>query len=205
MCNAWNHHPNCTCGWGGDGHLGKGGAHGGRGPRIKVPSETIWRYHDNYCSPTTCPECDAEIFFIRHNGGSVWVNSLGWPWPKHPCMDKSTEPSWYGYFKKELPCSEEDGELFNGVVVWSMWVQGDNGEPSQIILAIDGGSQGRLAIAIKGTQTADYFKGKVIIINFYEGYIVSSTHDKFQIIELGADPERLGFEKGWAICPICNS
>ena len=120
-------------------------------------------------------------------------------------MDKSTEPSWYGYFKKELPCSEEDGELFNGVVVWSMWVQGDNGEPSQIILAIDGGSQGRLAIAIKGTQTADYFKGKVIIINFYEGYIVSSTHDKFQIIELGADPERLGFEKGWAICPICNS
>tara|TARA_Y100001934_G_C11848619_1_gene538526 strand:+ start:390 stop:614 length:225 start_codon:yes stop_codon:yes gene_type:complete len=22
MCNAWNHPPGCTCGWGGEGHLG---------------------------------------------------------------------------------------------------------------------------------------------------------------------------------------
>lgn len=23
MCNAWNRHPSCTCGWGGEGHLGR--------------------------------------------------------------------------------------------------------------------------------------------------------------------------------------
>jgi len=27
------------------------------------------------------------VFFIRHNGGSVWVDPpLGWPWDKHGCM-----------------------------------------------------------------------------------------------------------------------
>ena len=41
---------------------------------------------DDYCRSTICKKCGAEIFFIRHNGGSLWVNSpLGYPWPKHPC------------------------------------------------------------------------------------------------------------------------
>src|SRR5436190_283360 len=29
MCNAYNHSSYCRCGWGGDGHLGAGGWHGG--------------------------------------------------------------------------------------------------------------------------------------------------------------------------------
>lgn len=26
------------------------------------------------------------MFFVRHNGGSVWFDELGWPWPVHPCF-----------------------------------------------------------------------------------------------------------------------
>ena len=38
--------------------------------------------------PATCPICSASVYFIRAwNGGSFWCDSLGWPWPKHPCMD----------------------------------------------------------------------------------------------------------------------
>jgi hypothetical protein len=33
-----------------------------------------------------CPMCQGEVFFIRHNGGSVWVDELGHPWPKHHCF-----------------------------------------------------------------------------------------------------------------------
>jgi len=47
MCNAWNHPPDCTCGWGGEGHLGisvgnwslggSGGGYGdGRAPRSRL-------------------------------------------------------------------------------------------------------------------------------------------------------------------------
>jgi hypothetical protein len=38
-------------------------------------------------SSTSCPICNQRCFFVRHNDGSVWLDSLGWPWPKHPCFD----------------------------------------------------------------------------------------------------------------------
>lgn len=42
---------------------------------------------DSTCFSTSCPECNDEVYFIRHNGGSVWVDApLGPPWSKHICM-----------------------------------------------------------------------------------------------------------------------
>jgi len=47
-----------------------------------------WQYADeDFCRPTTCPTCGASVFFVRHNGGSVWFDELGYPWPKHECFD----------------------------------------------------------------------------------------------------------------------
>jgi hypothetical protein len=34
-----------------------------------------------------CPKCGDRTWFLRHNGGSFWVDTLGPPWPKHPCFD----------------------------------------------------------------------------------------------------------------------
>lgn len=39
------------------------------------------------CVFTYCPKCEGEVYFVRHNGGSVWFDRLGHPWPKHPCFD----------------------------------------------------------------------------------------------------------------------
>src|SRR5262245_18947817 len=88
MCNAWNHPPGCTCGWGGEGHLG-GNYSGGSSSTVFFPvgDHYSWREPD-FTHPTRCPECGADVFFIRHNGGSVWVDELGWPWPKHACFDE---------------------------------------------------------------------------------------------------------------------
>ena len=36
---------------------------------------------------TKCPKCGGFVIFLRSNGGSVWLESLGWPWPKHPCFE----------------------------------------------------------------------------------------------------------------------
>lgn len=59
-----------------------------------IDSETGWsdsgyaESGDSECRLTHCPECGAEVYFIQHNGGSVWIDPpLGWPWYKHPCMD----------------------------------------------------------------------------------------------------------------------
>jgi hypothetical protein len=37
-----------------------------------------------YC--TACPKCGCAVYFIRYNGGCVWVDELGIPWPKHECF-----------------------------------------------------------------------------------------------------------------------
>jgi hypothetical protein len=81
-----NHYPNCTCGWcrGGGGW---GGGHA-RASFVSLPAagtRTAWD-GDGCCCPTTCPMCGASVYFVRHNGGSVWFDSLGKPWPKHSCF-----------------------------------------------------------------------------------------------------------------------
>ncbi|CAM3467938.1 OST-HTH/LOTUS domain protein [Halomonas lysinitropha] len=93
-CNAWNHPPGCRCGWGGDGHKGKspGGWQGG-GYAIGRMNHSLTTYSDTETDnrATTCPKCGSNVFFIRHNGGSVWLDPpLSPPWYKHPCFDYET-------------------------------------------------------------------------------------------------------------------
>ncbi len=80
-----NHYPNCTCGW------CRGG--GGWGSPTRVPNPPLPAAGtrsaldgDGCCCPTTCPMCGASVYFVRHNGGSVWFDNLGKPWPKHTCF-----------------------------------------------------------------------------------------------------------------------
>ena len=89
MCNARNHSPSCTCGWGGTGHAGKSpGGWSSQSDIIVNGSSIMWRcYADGFCKPSTCRVCGASVFFVRHNGGSVWFDALGKPWPKHGCFD----------------------------------------------------------------------------------------------------------------------
>ena len=94
MCNAYNHPPGCTCGWGGDGHAGR--SYGGWTPQVFSPPTPQYRSEwkeQEFTRPTDCPICGADVFFIRHNGGCVWVDELGWPWPKHACFDTPSEPT----------------------------------------------------------------------------------------------------------------
>lgn len=39
------------------------------------------------------------MFFVRHNGGSVWLNELGWPWEKHGCFEGKVQTSDYRFFE----------------------------------------------------------------------------------------------------------
>lgn len=76
MCNAWNHSRSCGCGFGGD----------TSDHQSPLPERT-WRHADEICWLTKCPICGQNVFFVRHNGGSVWFDDLGYPWPKHGCFE----------------------------------------------------------------------------------------------------------------------
>ncbi len=59
------------------------------------PIVTIKPYCCSYSSfinpNTTCPVCGEQVFYYENSyGGRVYFDSLGPPWPKHPCIDYVT-------------------------------------------------------------------------------------------------------------------
>jgi hypothetical protein len=66
-------------------------ASGGCGSRGGSSGTDFSGYHtspESACFQTNCPKCGDGVFFIRHNGGSVWIDPpLGPPWYKHACFD----------------------------------------------------------------------------------------------------------------------
>ena len=48
---------------------------------------TAWAESRDCCWLTRCPNCKDPVYFVRHNGGSVWFDPpLGYPWYKHECV-----------------------------------------------------------------------------------------------------------------------
>ncbi len=81
MCNALNHAKNCSCGWGGKGYSKTANLEYSHIPLI---GKSIESYTIPNCS---CSVCGALIFFYRSpNGGAVFFDELGPPWPKHGCL-----------------------------------------------------------------------------------------------------------------------
>jgi hypothetical protein len=82
-CNAHNHPPNCSCGWGGTFYEANG--------QWATPD---WSKAENYSNPNAkCPVCSASVYFYKSpEGGSVFFDDLGPPWPKHPCTDLGKTP-----------------------------------------------------------------------------------------------------------------
>jgi hypothetical protein len=96
MCNAWNHAIGCRCGWGGDGHAGRGtGGPSGALPYANVAAQWYRELFDAYATPNSrCPVCGCKVYFYQSEfGGRVFFDELGPPWPKHPCTDHAARSS----------------------------------------------------------------------------------------------------------------
>jgi len=95
-CNAWNHPANCNCGWGGVWHGNT--PLGGYTSQKPKQSQTLYvlkggeTKRNSFVNPNaSCPVCGALVFFYQSpDGGRVFFDELGPPWPKHPCTDKAT-------------------------------------------------------------------------------------------------------------------
>ena len=116
MCNAWNHPPGCTCGWGGDGHLGsRAGAY------QPLPASPSYRFNPHYRTVSSftnpnahCPVCGASVFFYQSpHGGRVFFDELGPPWPKHPCTDNTPVAVASSLRPRLVPSSSPSQNLVN--------------------------------------------------------------------------------------------
>jgi hypothetical protein len=85
---------NCSCGWGGTGHLGT--RNDGRSITSSfafIPK--ITGYAESFVNPNArCPVCGESVFFYQSpSGGRVFFDELGPPWRKHPCTNNESMPS----------------------------------------------------------------------------------------------------------------
>lgn len=109
MCNARNHPPGCQCGWGLGLHNGGYGSGSGRHRSATVrsgassPVQSQWHHTQvvafnglrpgSFVNPNAkCPVCGCSVhFYASADGGRVYFDEIGPPWPKHPCTDNSGE------------------------------------------------------------------------------------------------------------------
>lgn len=77
---GYNHFNDCTCGW--------CVAQGGTSALTSAISREVPTLRSITTPNARCPRCDASVFFyVAPEGGRVYFDALGPPWPKHPCMD----------------------------------------------------------------------------------------------------------------------
>lgn len=179
-------------------HLSGGWCQGDSGAsqctRVEVtPSE---RRFEDVCHTTTCPQCGQSVFYLTHNGGSVWVDELGWPWPKHACFDHRPVPRWLSYFKKEQEHQARRKGTF-GVVQKARWVPRKGHLSTHIAMAIDAGKRGRLCIATTGTNTADYLLGRVVSFDLNDASMITSNHEVRSILRVKIPPALLDLPDHW--------
>jgi len=111
---------------------------------------------DSFCTPTNCPQCGSSVFFLRHNGGSVWVDFLGKPWTKHACFDKTPEPQWIRKIREKSASLESP---ITGVIFSS--ARTDKG----IQLIVNGQKSSWYEVVINEKNTADFFTGKLVLLD----------------------------------------
>lgn len=163
---------------------------GGCSDQHYEPNRIAARHNpESECRKTNCPVCGADVYFIRHNGGSVWIDPpLGPPWERHPCMEDNTQGG--------VAFDIDDGlagrlgalnDLITGVVK-SARVSMDR---KQTILEIAVGMEEPLMVLVRGS--ANWFVGNLVIVEPDKLHIYRPSESKiyFFILSVLAGPEEL--------------
>lgn len=149
---------------------------------------------------TSCPKCNQDVYFIRHNGGSVWVDSLGWPWPKHACFEYSSEPKLYTFFEKKFIGKIR---LKTGVVRRAAWQTSKNKQDTKIDLIIDT-VDGVINISIPAIHTIESLENTLVIVDNKNKKVVFSSYIESEIITSSVRDQIEENNDGKFDCPYCK-
>jgi hypothetical protein len=143
-------------GCGGWGSGGGGGGSGGRGGApIPLRTARVFTTRSGYTirrlnsevSPSRCPKCGDWVYFVRHNGGSVWVDELGWPWPKHACFSQDPAPAWHTHLHRHTADSGRDVCFFGRLNPAAVHTAAPGRAPGAVELTLDADARGVLHLA----------------------------------------------------------
>lgn len=154
-----------------------GGCAGGGGA---VNSYAGYRYsEDSCCFLTACPKCGEQVFFIRHNGGCVWIDPpLGSPWFKHQCFDEPPAASGARPCLGDISADAGSSYLILGVVrstdvAWS---------GAYTVLRLEAGERASHKLLVK--NSAGFLAGRMCVYDPSEKviYPVGEQHLRFGVL-----------------------
>lgn len=139
---------------------------GGCSGRNGTTDGRVVRNPDSQCIKTNCAQCGAAVFFIRHNGGSVFIDPpLGPPWNCHSCMPRKQAGAVAAQAQDTFYVSPEARELLTrvrglitGVVTQAEVLPGQQGAMLTIAVA----QSEPLVLLMRSPST--YFLGKMVIL-----------------------------------------
>jgi hypothetical protein len=150
------------------------------------PYEGFRTAEESTCFATKCDKCGRDVFFIRHNGGSVWIDPpLGPPWNKHEHMNFFDQPVQQNSLQAEYNLPNDVQGLLTIVKATHVIGQGDH-QWTNVILEIGKADIRRLRIR----HNADFLFGKLCIYDEQEGAIRPLNDPDLIFRELNQDDER---------------
>jgi len=170
---------------GGGWHCGSG-SNSGDG-YVAARERSDWAFKD-FTRPTKCPECGADVFFIRHNGGSVWVDELGWPWPKHACFDNDAAATEFTAWSAKASNFTNP----NLGVITSIRPEDKYAEP---VIELRMSDSTRLALVLRWTPPSYILLGSLVILSRKDNLLLHPTYGEIpfhSVVNLPANPSVAG-------------
>jgi hypothetical protein len=183
---------------GGGWHCGGASSSGGgmsTGSRIRT--FTDWSKVE-FTRPTRCGECGQDVFFIRHNGGSFWVDELGWPWPKHPCY--YDEDDCHARFVTWATPTSNRKNLRLGIVLSYRTVPRSN----EAILEIRLDDESRCSVVLARCPKQPEMLGTLVLLSVEDLVIIFPADGEISLRGLVTLPIRVGKSSAYR-CPRCNA
>jgi hypothetical protein len=148
--------------------------------------------NSNFCRCVRCPICKKDVFFIRHNGGSVWVDELGWPWPKHPCFHKDSEGD---RSLRVLRANTQDRQIKPMLGLVIRIKVNERPEPVTTFLAINCEDGKGRCISISGR--GKILIGQLVALDQNFSTLESADSISYKVIRNDINPTELGLNSKW--------
>lgn len=146
------------------------------------------------CWRTKCPRCgDSPIYFVRHNGGSVWFDELGQPWPIHGCF--ADDPASRALERIRTAAAGINRQTILGIMAANQVIN------SQIGLAVEL-FNGRRACVIIASTTPLVVGSPIAVFRDADrsnGVLLTEHNSRLPILGFIA-AGALGLAEGWADC-----
>lgn len=153
------------------------------------------------CFLTNCPECRDPVYFIRHNGGSVWIDPpLGWPWYKHACMDKSSSGTRGARAALGASITIPEGANGKGLVIGIAKEAKTSDDKLFTLVNIETGKDIRIILLLK--NNAGFLVGRLVVYDQAARrvfWLENETYSYRVIARLAPKPSKVQVE-----CPACG-